>query len=1021
MKLRLSSWAIANPLLVTLALVALMIGGLYSFHRLPVNGMPTVRIPVISVSIALPGAASSDIENQITIPTENALANISNIKHVTSFVENGLSVTQVEFRYGTNIHSVLNTVREKVTSIRRQLPSGISEPVIQQSEDDNTPLMTFAFQSTSTALPVLTKRVDKDLMTVLMAIDGVEKVERQGGYDREIHIELLPEKLYALGVSAATVSRQIQAHIAQAPAGQLSLGSKNTYLRIQGEPISVDALANMEIAVGADRYVKLSSLGLVRDTFKQVQQLTRLNRQPAIGIAIYRTAKGDELKVAEAIEHTIKQWQALHPDITAELVQTQVDFTQKTYTSATMSFLEGVLLAGLVVYAFLKSARATVIAAIAIPLSVIPTFIVMHWLGFSLNLVSMLALSLVSGILVDDAIVEVENIIRHTQTGQSPYQASMQAADEIGLAVVATSFAIIAVFAPVSFMGGVVGQYFIQFGITVATATFFSLLVARFITPVMTAYFLTPVQATEHKANWHHFYADWLKKSLANRAASLFLVGAILLGSISLLLLLPTDFLPQEDKSYFMLQVDLPAEARLKETDETIQKISDVLLKKPEVDNVYSWIGGRDNETTISGQVNRATLIVKLVAPAQRKLSVDQFKTQALYDLQAIPDVRLSTLNENGTKAFGLVLTGNDSKLLYTTGLHLESEMRALPALSNVLSTVPSIKNNLVVTPKPHEAARLGVSSTDIAEELRIALNGGNDDQLAHVFWDNQFIPIRALMPVPTQSIMAFLRQLPITTNHQSVVPLAAAANIQLMPDYSSITRYDRLPQVVMVADLNGISLGDAMKEVNQLPTLQHLPAGITTSDTGDSEMLGEMFDAFSVAMVGGLLMVLIVLILLFRKILQPFTIMTALPLSISGALLALIITHQTLSLPSVIGILMLMGIVGKNGILIVDFIIERRATGLSRNDAIMEACQQRSRPIMMTTIAMIAGMLPVILGAGAGTNFRTPMAYALIGGLVTSTLLSLIVVPLVYTIADDFEQFITLKYKKWLNDAHVS
>lgn len=1010
MKLRLSSWAIANPLPVILFLLALMIGGLYSFHLLPVNGMPTVRTPAVSVSIPLAGASASDLEQQITLPTENALANISNIKHVTSFVENGLSVTQVEFRYGTNIQTALNTVREKIANIRPQLPTGIGEPVIEQSEDGNTPILTYAFQSSTTTLPTLTQQVDKELKTALMAIDGVQKVERQGGYEREIHIELQPEKLYALGVSAASVTRQIQAHIAQAPVGQLSLGNQETYLRIQGAPASVEALANMHITVGTEHSVKLSSLGILRDTFKQNQQRARLNNQPAIGIAIYRTAKGNELKIAEAIEQTIAQWQKRHPEVSTERVQSQVDFSRQTYVSANMAFLEGILLAALVVYAFLKSARATFIAAIAIPLSVIPTFIVMQWLGFSLNLVSMLGLSLVSGILVDDAIVEIENIIRHSQQGLNPYQASMQAADEIGLAVVATSFSIIAVFVPVSFMSGVVGQYFIQFGITVGTATFFSLIIARFVTPVMTAYFLKPIRPHQSTGKWRQWYTHWIQKLLHNRGIGMVLVGAILFASISLLLLLPTDFLPEEDKSFLMMQVELPAESRLKDTDETIQISSDALLKIADVKAVYAWIGAKDSDTGISGQVNRATFIIKLVDQAQRENSLAQLKTQAMHALQPIPNARFSVLNENGSKAFGLILTGNNPIQLYKSSMALENEMRTLPELSNVVSTAPSLKNSLVATPKAHEAARLGITSSDIAEELSVVLNNSSKNQHSHVFWQNQFIPISTFIAIPGESTLAFLQQLPITTAKQTLVPLVAVADIGLKADYSKITRYDRQPQVEINADLNGVSLGDALQNVYALPTVKNLPAGILLSETGDSEMLSEMIEAFSVSMLAGLMMVFITLILLFKKVLQPLTIMMALPLSIAGALLALIVTHQTISLPSIIGILMLMGIVGKNGILIVDFIIERRAAGVARNDAIIEACLQRSRPIIMTSIAMIAGMLPVILGAGAGTNFRTPMAYALIGGLITSTVLSLVVIPLIYIVMDDIEQFIKLK-----------
>lgn len=1014
MSFRISSWAISRPLVPLLLMLGLLLSGIMAYSKLPVNGMPTVKIPMLTITVGLPGAVPTEIETQVAQNVENAISNISNVKHITSYLADGVSVTEVEFKLGTDIKTAMSSVRDQLTEIRAQLPKGITEPVIQRLEADTSPLMTYTLASPKQHVQDLSWLVDRQLVNSLMAVSGVAKVQRQGGADREIRVELDPSKLRAYGVSADMVSRQLRVNAMNLPAGRVNDGARETLIRVVGTPRDVSMLANLEIDLGNGRHAKLAQLGYVHDTTNEARQLSRVNHQPVVAVAIYRNAKADEVKVAAGIEEAFHAWQVNHPDVVVQNVQTQVEFTRQTYHSAICSFVEGVILAAIVVFVFLRTWRATWVAAVAIPLSIIPTFIVMQSLGFSLNLVSMLALSLVSGILVDDAIVEIENIMRHIRMGKTPFQAAMHAADEIGLAVVATSVVIIAVFVPVSFMGGVVGQYFTQFGLTVAVATFFSLVVARLITPVLAAYFLNPTTHVHQEPHWLQCYRTLLQSVLRRRALTV-VAGVLILGaSVMMVLWLPTDFLPPEDKAQSVLQVELPAGARLTDTDAVVRQLTDIFLQQPEVQTVYSWVGGKDTETNLDGQVRRATLTVRLVPASERQFGLQAFERSMLSKLSAVPNVRISFLNENGGKALSLVLNSDNPDLLRSTALQLEHEMRAIPQLRNVISTVPLPQNNLTIVPRPHDAARLGVTTEAISDAIRVGTMGELDSNLPRLNLDGHVVPVRVMLDPASRTNMQLIQQLQVQASNGRMVPLKAVADFSLGAGPTSITRFDRKRQIMLEADLHGVSLGEALSLVDALPTMQKLPEGVYRYDTGDSEMLSEMFDSFSMAMIAGVLVVFVVLVVLFHTVLQPITIMISLPLSIGGALLALLLTQSTLSLPSVIGILMLMGIVGKNGILLVDFMIEQRALGMNREAAIIQACMQRANPILMTTLAMIAGMLPVIFGIGAGTAFRVPMAFAVIGGLLTSTALSLLFVPVVYSLMDDFEVWLTPKLSKF-------
>lgn len=1013
MSLRISSWAIQRPLIPLMIFIALLLAGVMAYQRLPINNMPSVNVPAVSITIGLPGAAPSEIESQITSRVEAAVSGVGNIKHIYSIVTDGSSNTEIEFQLGTDVHQAMTAVRDQISQARSLMPQSIEEPQIQQVDIDTLPVLTFSVDAPQKSLEETSWLVDDQIMRSLQAVKGVARVQRQGGLEREIRIELNTARLQEYGITAESVNQQLRQTALNWPAGRINEGSQETLIRTIGAPRDVEALSNMPIALPGERSARLHDLGTVRDTTSEPRQLAWMNHEPVVAFAVYRTRSASEVSVEKGVKAVLEHIRQTNPGVKFERIQSQVEFTRESYHSTLWSFLEGALLAAVVVLVFLRNIRATWITALEIPLSVVPTFFVMQWLGFSLNTVSLLALSLVSGILVDDAIVEIENIMRHLNMGKSPYQAAMDAADEIGLAVVATTTVIVAVFVPVSFMRGVVGQYFIQFGLTVAVATLFSLLVARTITPVMAAYFLKPGQHQNMTPVWTRHYRALLTLALRHRGIAMLFALGLLVGTYLIARYIPAGFLPAEDKSQSVLQVELPPGARLADTNRAVQALSAKLLHRPEVKSVYALVGGLDTETNAEGDVRRARLTVQLRPPAERKLDARAFESDVMRELTQIPNTRIAFLNEKGSKEIIFILSSDHPELLEKTASAVEQEMRGLPILTDVSSTVPLPRSELIITPVPEQAARLGVSTEAIASTMRVATMGDLNANLIRFNTGDRQIPVRVLLDTTARNDVTAIGNLQVPSNNEQVVPLSAVANIALGAGPTRLDRYERQRQITLEANLKNTTLGDALTAIDQLPTMRHLPAGVHRFDTGDAELLAEMFDSFSIAMTAGVVMVFGVLVLLFRTILQPLTIMMALPLSVCGALLALLLSGSGLSLPAVIGILMLMGIVGKNGILLVDCIIERRKDGLERYDAILGACQQRAQPIVMTTLAMIAGMAPVVFGIGAGTSFRAPIATAVIGGLLTSTALSLLFVPVIYSLMDDFENWFTPKLRR--------
>jgi len=1008
-RMNISAWAIRAPIPSVVLFIVLIILGILAFRTLPVERFPNIDFPLVSVTITQAGASPSELEKQVTKRVEDAVASLSGVKRISSTITDGASSTQVEFRLGTNTDRALNDVKDAISRIRAELPRTIDEPIAQRIDIAGLPIMTFAAAAPGMTIEELSWFIDDTLGRELRALRGVADLRRVGGVEREIRVSLNPDRLLALGITAGDVSNQLRLTNVDVAGGKGEIGGREQVIRALASAATVERLAATAITLPGGRKVRLDEIGAVTDSYAEPKYFARLNGQEVVGFNISRGKGASDVIIAGLVDAKIAELQQRYPDVKLQKVDNPVAYTEGNYDATMVTLLEGAALAIIVVFLFLRDLRATVISAIALPLSILPTFWAMEALGFSLNLVTLLAMTLVTGILVDDAIVEIENIVRHMRMGKSAYRAALEAADEIGLAVIAITLTIVAVFVPVSFMGGIAGQYFRQFGITVAAAVLFSLLVARLITPMLAAYFMRDHGAEEKPDGWLlRAYTRLIGWSVRHRLATLVLGMFIFAGSIASMQLLPSGFLPAEDAARILVAAELPPGSRLEDMKRTSDEITGVLRARPEVRSVFVD-GGRILGFAGGGEeVRKATFVVNLVDKGERELRQRDIEQIFTRELASLPDVRAWVVNENGERALTLIVSGSDGEAVARTAPNIVSEMRRIPELNNVVSNSALDRPEIRFIPRPDVAADLGVSTEDLSEVIRIATIGDVDANLAKFNAGDRQVPIRVQLDERARSDRQVLEALKIRTGAGAAVPLVTVASIEQGQGPSSIDRYDRQRQVVIGADLVGTdALGKALEQVYELPIVKNLPQGVYLKQTGDAEVMGEVFESFGYAIGAGLMMVYSVLVLLFGSFLQPLTILFSLPFSIGGAIFALLLTDRPFSFPVVIGILMLMGIVTKNAIMLVDFAIEEIARGVARYEAIVDAGRKRARPIIMTTIAMAGGMLPSALALGAGGEFRSPMAIAVIGGLLLSTLLSLIFVPAMFVLMDDVGQWI--------------
>ncbi|MFP7722788.1 efflux RND transporter permease subunit [Lysobacter sp. A3-1-A15] len=1011
----LSSWAIRRPLPAIMVFFVLCVAGIWGFIQLPVARFPDIAFPMTTVTVLQPGASPSQLETEVTRRIEDSVATIPDIKRVVSTVTEGTSTTMIEFELSVDIDAALDETKDAVTRVRTELPQDIQEPLVSKVEIGGA-LLTYAVSAPAMAPDQLSWFVDRDVARALYGVDGVAQVSRIGGIERQIRIDLDPQQLQAFGVTASEVSRQLARIQVERPGGRTEIGGEQQTIRTVGTVEDVQQLRGFTISLADGRAVRLSSIATVTDAAADPSQVALLDGEPVVGFSVSRSRGSDELDVKAEVQQTLEALAASRPGVEFDLVSNMVDETERSYSSSMTMLWEGALLALVVVWLFLRDWRATWVSAVALPLSIIPTFAVIHLLGFSLNIITLLALSVVVGILVDDAIVEIENIVRHLGMGKTPREAAREAADEIGTAVVATSATLAAVFVPVAFMPGIAGKFFREFGWTAATAVMFSLLVARLLTPMMAAYLLKPHADNVAESRLMKRYLVWVDAALRHRARTLWIAFGLFVLSLAMVPFIPTTFIPTSDQGRSNLGIELPPGTPIEETVAVAEQARARLSAIPEMRQVFTMVGSvldlGDPSRTGTGDPRKATLVVDWGPSNDRDRDQKALEQEVRQRLADLPGTRVSFVSAEPGELMQLVLAGDDPEKLSAAAAAVERDLRQLEGLGSISSSASLLRPEIRIVPDPVRAADLGVSTADIAEAARVATAGDYTQRMAKLNLPDRQIPIRVGFAREDLREPSLIGQLQVRGN-QGPVPLSAVADIEMGSGPSVVSRYKRQRNVTLTAELSGRPLGDAMQEVQQLPSVNNLPAGVDFLNTGDAEVFVELFTGFALAMAAGIVCIYMVLLLLFNHPLQPVTILTAVPLSAGGAFGALLLTQNMLSLPALIGLLMLIGVATKNSILLVDYaVMAEDEHGLSQHEALIDACRKRARPVVMTTLAMGAGMLPLALGLSGDSSFRAPMAWAVIGGLITSTLLSLIVVPAAYTVLHDVGDWFSRRFR---------
>jgi multidrug efflux pump subunit AcrB len=904
-------------------------------------------------------------------------------------------------------------VRSAVARVRSDLPGDLRDPIVNKIDLAAQPVLAFTIRSPRMDDEALSWFVDNDVTRKLLAVRGVGAVKRVGGVSREVRVALDPARLQALGATAADISRQLRQVQTESAGGRADLGGSEQPIRTLATVQSAEELSRLELSLSDGRRIRLDEVAKVSDTIAEPRSAALLNGKPVVGFEVSRSKGESEVAVGAAVQQALAELKAQHPDLELTEAFNFVKPVEEEYDGSMHLLYEGALLAVVVVWLFLRDWRATLVSAVALPLSVIPAFIGMYLLGFSINVITLLALSLVVGILVDDAIVEVENIVRHLRMGKTPYQAAMEAADEIGLAVIATTFTLIAVFLPTAFMSGVAGKFFKQFGWTASLAVFASLVVARVLTPMMAAYVLKPIVGKHHEqdARWMQWYMRCAAWCLRHRVTTMIAATVFFFGSVALIPLLPTGFIPPDDNSQTQVYLELPPGSTLAQTKAAAEQARMLVAGVDHVKSVYTTIGGGsaggDPFAPQTAEVRKATLTV-LLSPRGDRPRKQGIENDMRAVLEKLPGVRSKVgLGGSGEK-YVLVLTGEDPNALQAAARAVEKDLRTIPGLGNIASTASLIRPEIAVRPDFARAADLGVTSAAIGETLRIATMGDYDMSLPKLNLSQRQVPIVVRLDEAARTDLSVLERLAVP-GARGPVMLGQVASLDITGGPAVIDRYDRSRNINFEIELSGLQLGDVTAAVQKLPAVMSLPPGVKVVEIGDAEVMGELFASFGLAMLTGVLCIYIVLVLLFKDFLHPVTILAALPLSLGGAFVGLLIAQKSFSMPSLIGLIMLMGIATKNSILLVEYaIVARRDHHMSRFDALLDACHKRARPIIMTTLAMGAGMLPIAIGLGAAdASFRSPMSIAVIGGLITSTVLSLLVVPAVFTYMDDLEHLL--------------
>lgn len=999
-----SAWSIRNPVPSLVLFTFLTLAGIISFMRMDIQDNPDIDFPVVVIQIAQPGAAPTELETQVTQRVEAAVRSVEGIDEINSNVQEGVSVTVVQLTIGTPIDRAVNDIRDAIVQIRSNLPDGILEPQVASQNTTGDDLAGFAVVSTSMSLEQLSWYVDNTVAKELLSVPGLAAVDRTGGVSREIRVILDPARLQSLGITASQVNNQLRAMNLNAAGGRAQIAGSEQSVRVLGNARDAFQLGETQIAIGGGRTVKLSDIASVRDLYAEQRGYATQDGRQALSFSFQRAKNTSDVTVFHGAVERLHALEQRNPSVHFVELFNSVKYTEGQYHSAMEALVEGAALAVLVVFLFLRDWRATLISAIAIPLSAIPTFWFMELMGFTLNSLTLLALSLVAGVLVDDAIVEIENIVRHMRMGKTAYQAAIDAADEIGLAVVGTTFSIVAVFFPVGLMPGISGQFFKNFGFTVVIAVLISLLVARLITPMVAAYFLKAKGHASHgEGRLMNGYMRVLAWTLRHRWVTV--VGGMisLVATVMMFMMIPQTFQPTLDQDRSTVSIEMVPGSTYQQAGEVVRRVEAILRQQPEVELLFSRVAVGSARINIRLKDDRARTSI-------------EFERALAPQLNQIPDARVSFRSQfGGMRDVMLNLGGDDPVQLNRVANQLVQEMSRLPQLVAPRVNGDLQRPEIQITPRQDLASDLGVSTQALSQAIRIATLGDIDQNSARFSLSDRQIIIRTSIAENSRQRLSTIENLPVPTTSGGSVPLKLVAAISFGAGPTRIDRTAQQRRISIGADLApGVVSGDAWNAINQLPTMRNLPQGVRQIVLGMNKWQAEMVNSFLIAVVSGVFLVFAVLMLLYQRFLPPFVNMGSLLLAPLGGLIALKLVGMPISMPVYIGLLMLLGIVAKNSILLIDFALEEMQKGVPKREAILDAGHKRAQPIVMTTVAMSAGMVPTALSLSGDGAWRQPMGVVVIGGLLLSTILTLVLVPGTFSLALGIEERMGPRLRRW-------
>ena len=1018
----LSDLSIRRPVFAAVIMLTLVTLGVFSYRRLGLDFFPNVEIPVIIITTSYPGASPETVEREVTKRIEEAVNPIAGVKHVSSSSLEGVSFVMAQFQLEVRVNEAVQEARAKINAVRGDLPAAIQEPVIQKFDVAAMPIISLAARSTTLSPLELSTWVDKQLKPRLESISGVGKIDLIGLSKREVSVELDPARLEALGLGVDEVSAGLRSENVNTPLGRLRRGATEVPMRISGKPIFAEDYADMVIASRADRPVALGDVARVSDGIEELRTLAFIDGGTAVGIDVLKQSGANTVAVIDSVKTALeKVRRTLPPGVSVTVVRDTSKFIRESVNDVVNSLVLGGVLTIFIVFLFLNSWRSTVITGLTLPISVISTFIVMNFMGMTLNMLTLMALSLSIGMLIDDAIVVRENIVRHLEMGKDHFTAAREGTAEIGLAVLATSLSVVAVFVPVAFMKGIVGRFFFSFGISVAWAVLVSLLVSFTLDPMLSSRWIDPSIGRHGKRNllgrfldgfnnWFNRGAEryrgviaWAldhRKSMLALATVAFAAGMFVFGHLE------SSFIPEQDRGEFQVQFQSAPDASIDETRAREEQIFAMLKSIPEVEHSYGTIGASD--TT----VRDALVYVKLKERNQRTRSQKQVQREVRERLTAIAGVRTAIIKAgdlfNG-KELMVNVQGDDLAVLKRTAGELKEKVLKIPGIVDVGMTLQDDIPEYRFTVDRRKASDLGLTTAALVRTVSTLIGG-----TPVTTWENEdgdAVQVRLRLPAALrenpEQIGKLRLAVPGADGHVRLIPLGEVLTWQVQTTPSQIARQDLSRQVVIGANLDGLPIGTAVALVKKAAATMTLPPGYKVSFSGEAEDMAESFGYMGEALLLAVLLVYLILAAQFESFLDPLAIMISLPLAIVGVAGTLLLTRDTISIMSFIGLIMLMGLVTKNAILLVAYAKTLREGGMDRREALITAGRTRLRPIMMTTLAMIGGMLPMALGLGAGAEMRAPMARAVTGGLITSTVLTLLVVPVVYTLFDDFEVWI--------------